>query len=1187
MTKNALSCAGRVKTPLLFAVLPGFAFAATAAAQPAQKARHSKQEIQVQGTAQTELTKPKQPTKDDKKAATGPTLTLEEFTGQKQAKIQQINDATIERFQKLLRITPDDDPQKPDFHFRIAELYAEKQRYHNFQARSLDEKIFRAKGGDKSRFQAEQKQHERDEHQWLLKAIEAYLAAAKFKKYEQMDVVLFKLAYLLQTIKKEEQARDFFLRLIREYPNSRFIPDAYLSFAQFYFDKGEMDAALKFYEKVEQFPKSPVYGYAIYKKGWCYINLGNYKTALQTFVEVIRLAEAGKAGGNKLANDALKREARKDVVKAYARTGADPDKAWEFFQRVGGDMAPRMLEALAEIYWEQGMFKESTKVYHKMMALNPQSPRLCEWQNKVVRNTLSAGTKKDQVQEINRLGTAFDRVKGMKDAKKDLVEECRNAFHDTSKELALIWHKEAQKTKNPDTYKLVRFIYKDYLDRFSKEKGAVDMAFYYAEVLWTAEDWKDAAEQYTRVVELDPKGKWVKEAAYAAVLAWKNALNIDDQGQGPDKGGSDSGKDNKPQPIPEYQKKMIAAFDTYIKYVPDSPELVKIKYRKARIYYDYNHFDDAVTLFQDVLEKHPNDELALYSANLLLDSLNIQGKPKEVIRWAERFMEMPQLMKDQEFAKQMVALKIDSLVVEAKQYEAQKNYKECGRSMLAAAESMPDHPRHAERLYNAGVCFQNARLIGQAIQARNQLIKTHPSNPLAQKALFQVAAGYHQLAWYGEAARHYEQFATKFPGEKESAQALGNAYQFRVGLGEPDRALQNMNDFIRLYGARRPQEAADVFFQMGEVYERENKVDQYAKHLENYLKQWGSKGTIDKQILARFRLGEYHWKKSCPADDVNGACIKIERVAATGRQKAFYEINRKIKDKKKKIKDKNQGRTQCGPPTKSKITIIDRSPKMVKAAQDHFVAALKLFADGAGLRKIPAGPEQQQRAQLATYAAAGALFYQGERTYEDFLRVKFPDGLQFQAPNNFDTPKKAAAKKKKFEEDRKKFESYLKEKGVLAERLAGPAGKKGVYDRVLDYKVAHWTIAASARIGQIWANFVDQLYTAPIPKDLKEQNEWGMNEREIFCDTLVDYAEPIEEKAIAGYGVCLRAATKESWFNEWSGMCEVELNQMQPSEYPLAAEARPEASYVSTLMTPASVIPELVTNQVPAAGGGQ
>ena len=43
---------------------------------------------------------------------------------------------------------------------------------------------------------------------------------------------------------------------------------------------------------------------------------------------------------------------------------------------------------------------------------------------------------------------------------------------------------------------------------------------------------------------------------------------------------------------------MIGAFDTYIKYVPDAPELVTIKYRKARIYYEYNHFDEAAKLFR-------------------------------------------------------------------------------------------------------------------------------------------------------------------------------------------------------------------------------------------------------------------------------------------------------------------------------------------------------------------------------------------------------------------------------------------------------------------------------------------------------------------------------------------------------------------------------------------------------------
>jgi tetratricopeptide (TPR) repeat protein len=535
-------------------------------------------------------------------------------------------------------------------------------------------------------------------------------------------------------------------------------------------------------------------------------------------------------------------------------------------------------------------------------------------------------------------------------------------------------------------------------------------------------------------------------------------------------------------------------------------------------------------------------------------------------------------MKDQEFRKQMVSLKTDSLVAEAKQYEKEKNYKECGISFVAAAETIPDHKDHAQRLYNAGLCFQNARLVGQAIKAREQLIAAHPKDTLAQRALFQIASGYHQLAYYSEAAKRYEEFANKFPGEKQAFTALGNAYSFRIGLGEFDKAVEDMNSFVKYYGEKKPADAANVVFQMSEVFEKQKKNDELAKHLDAYLKKWGAKGGIDKQILANFKLGELAWTKSCPQEGVNGACIKVDRVTMNGKAKAIYVINKGIKDKKKKLKEKL--RTQCGPPTSSKITVYDRKKGDADSAQKRFSEVLKLWAHGDAEQKlahqVPNQGEAAARAVFMRFAVAGAAFYQAEQVYEQFLKVKFPAGLDFQQPTQFDNKKVTEAKKKKFEDSSKKFMVYLTDKTKLAERLAGPSKeKKGMYDFVLDYHVAHWTIAGSARIGQVFADFVNQLYTAEIPKDLKEQDEWGNRPREIFCDALVDKAEPIESKAVVGYDLCLKAATDQSWFNEWSTMCEVELNQMKPSEYPLAAEAKPEPGYVSTPITPAAVVSEL------------
>ena len=50
-----------------------------------------------------------------------------------------------------------------------------------------------------------------------------------------------------------------------------------------------------------------------------------FRRVIKRSLTAFEPAQAGKAGGNKMANQSLEREAKKDVVKAYARTpGAGP-----------------------------------------------------------------------------------------------------------------------------------------------------------------------------------------------------------------------------------------------------------------------------------------------------------------------------------------------------------------------------------------------------------------------------------------------------------------------------------------------------------------------------------------------------------------------------------------------------------------------------------------------------------------------------------------------------------------------------------------------------------------------------------------------------------------------------------------------------------------------------------------------
>jgi hypothetical protein len=124
---------------------------------------------------------------------------------------------------------------------------------------------------------------------------------------------------------------------------------------------------------------------------------------------------------------------------------------------------------------------------------------------------------------------------------------------------------------------------------------------------------------------------------------------------------------------------------------------------------------------------------------------------------------------------------------------------------------------------------------------------------------------------------------------------------------------------------------------------------------------------------------------------------------------------------------------------------------------------------------------------------------------------------------------------------------------------------------VLGIKDPANSITAVARIGQIAQNFSDALFTAQIPDNVRT-GEFADEKVEAFCDALTEKAEPLEATSLAAYGICLSKSTELGWFSDWSKLCERELGQIKPEEYPTASELRGEPNQVApvTDLEPAS-----------------
>jgi len=241
-------------------------------------------------------------------------------------------------------------------------------------------------------------------------ALEQYTKIVQeYPDFERSDEVLFFLGTYLMEDGQDRKALVAFKRLVEKHPKSKYIPDAYLAFGEYYFNnsKGkhaDLEKALAAYKKAAEFPESQVYAFALYKQGWCHFNLGDYTSAKDKWKAVVLYGElAGaqaveKDGAANKKGSSLVREARTDYVRAYACEG-DVTLAREDFSKVATNPDDRfaMMRTLANMYYGDGKDREAAITYNTLIKEKPLSPEAPGFQGRIVDIVLRMGNKERTV----------------------------------------------------------------------------------------------------------------------------------------------------------------------------------------------------------------------------------------------------------------------------------------------------------------------------------------------------------------------------------------------------------------------------------------------------------------------------------------------------------------------------------------------------------------------------------------------------------------------------------------------------------------------------------------------------------------------------------------------------------------------------------------------------------------------
>jgi cellulose synthase operon protein C len=1036
----------------------------------------------------------------------------------------------IESLKKIIQLSPDQREQ-PSLLFRLADLYWEESRYYFFEGSRKDDDLIRALASKdaaaeaQARAQRDQLMGQRDVYAKM--AIDTYTEIVqRYKDFERTDEVLYFLGHNLMEMGEERKALVAYNRLVEKYPKSKFLPDAYLAFGEYYFNNSRakrefLTKALDNYKKAASYVDSSVYGFALYKEGWCYFNLADYPKAMDLWKAVVLYGEFSgasaleKAGGAK-GKSALIREARRDFVRAYERSGGTPDQARTVFPEVAKNAEDlwEMYKTLANLYYDQGNDKYAALAYYLLIKERPLSPEAPGFQAKIVDCVLREGNKKTTVAQVRRLVKIIGDVEKSGNVK---TEADRKALADAKKQseailsaLAVNWHNEGKKTRDDETFAATDEVYGDYLALFPDSPKAYDLRFFWAELLHdNLRRYDKAAEQYTKVVEQDARridgekdaagawkakpekpGKWLPLAAYDSVYAWDEVVKrAEERGELKAEAGTDLAKKLT---IPPVKKALLDATERYLKYLPRGEKRVEVSYKAARIYYDYHRYDEAVLRFSEIALNYPDyrfdngDRAGEIAANLVLDSYNGLGNYQKVNEWARRFYANDRLAtgKFREDLSKIIEQSSFKLVA---QLEQKGEYQQAAEAYLAFVKDFPRTEIADKALYNASVDFFKAHLFEKALETRERLFKNYSKSPLVPLCIWANAEGYESIGDFERAADAYEAYVQGYQ-------------QSRLASAAPKKTAAHAK------GKKGKAAAPEPPPKSGPVWE-EAKAQIALYNAAVYREGLG-------QLKASLRDRELYLELFPAAKDADAVSLSIaelyERTGQYNKAIAFFE--QRVRDSQR---DPNrllatEARIQVLYQTKLKDERgLARTNKQVLDYYDKLPAKLKKALDPPALE-----------------AVARASLQKNEEQFEYFTRLKLHWG---RAPD-----------------PTREFKESLAVKTRALEEI------NRLYTATVAFKAGDPAICALEKIGLAYENMADSIANAPAPKFLPPDAQ------EALKDQLAQQAEPVKEKAAETFAAAV-AKSRELGISNACSARSLKLlrNTYRPDQFPPMPEQVP------------------------------
>lgn len=635
-----------------------------------------------------------------------------------------------------------------------------------------------------------------------------------YPDYRRNDTVLYQLARAYEMGGRNDEALVVLNELVDKYPGTELIDEVQFRRGEMLFlRKNYNDAELAYKDVIAYGDASRFYEQSLYKLGWAQFKLGWNEESLAPFFELldrnIRDIEL-QEGENRLeqlsrANQELVEDAFRVLSISFSyMQGAD--SITEFLNSQGQpEFAYIIYMNLGDLFLEKERFQDAAQTYEAFVELDPYHPKSPLLQVEVIEAYKRGGFPSLVLEGkkgfIERYGMDGDFWIRNPRAENTGVEAHLKA---NLTDLAKYYHAEAQKDGERADYQEAARYYRKYLAYFPGEPDTANTNFLLAEILFESEQYDEATVEYERAAYEYPTHERSAEAAYAAILAYReHEQRLTDPAD----------TEAKVAWHQRYLDSGLKFADTF----PQHPESGAVLTTVAEDLFAQNQFDLAIAVSQIIVAKQPpvKPELARTAwtviAHSQFDLSNFQAAEQSYYQL--RTFTPPD---DPE-----------------------------------ANEEIKD--RIASSIYKQGEMARDMGMLEEAVTHFTRLGQVVPDSEFRMTAEYDAAAALINLAAWDRASGALEKFRAEYPDSEFTDDITQNLAVTYLESGNSVKAAQEF-ERIAVSASSTDDVRREALWKAAELYKDSNTTTSEQRVLETIIASYPN--PLSESVEARYRLLE-------------------------------------------------------------------------------------------------------------------------------------------------------------------------------------------------------------------------------------------------------------------------------------------------------------------------------------------